>query len=64
MKYESSNDATKHFSLHCDVRVIWGGDQTINNIRKNAIDPRAFDVTFSDRFSISPLLMPIGLLTN
>ncbi|MBF12715.1 MAG: acyl-CoA reductase [Flavobacteriaceae bacterium] len=53
VKYESSNNATKHFSLHCDVRVIWGGDQTINNIRKNAIDPRAFDVTFSDRFSIS-----------
>ncbi len=51
VRYDRSNDATKEFSLNCDVRVIWGGDETINQIRKNPLPPRAFDITFADRYS-------------
>jgi hypothetical protein len=36
----------------CDVRVIWGGDSTINDIRKNSIRPRAFDIAFASRYSL------------
>ncbi len=52
VKYSRSDSATEHFSSNCDVRVIWGGDETINQIRQNQIPPRAFDITFADRYSI------------
>ena len=47
-----AHDITATFSSVCDVRVIWGGDNTIDNIRRHApIAARAFDVTFADRYS-------------
>ena len=52
VKYSRSDSATEHFSSNCDVRVIWGGDETINQIRENVLPPRAFDITFADRYSI------------
>jgi hypothetical protein len=52
VKYDRSNIATKYFSLDCDVRIIWGGDETINQIRSNTLKPRANDITFADRYSI------------
>ncbi len=45
-------DITCDFSLSCDVRVIWGGDDSISNIRSFALKPKAYDVLFSDRYSI------------
>ena len=51
-KYERQSTATAYFSSICDVRVIWGGDETIAQIRENPIPPRAYDVTFADRYSL------------
>jgi hypothetical protein len=34
------------------VRVIWGGDQTVTDIRNHALKPKAFDIVFADRYSI------------
>ncbi len=48
----NAQDITAMFSSVCDVRVIWGGDSAIENIRRNALPPRAFDVTFADRYSV------------
>lgn len=48
----NAQDITAKFSSVCDVRVIWGGDSTIDNIRLNALPARAFDVTFADRYSV------------
>ena len=48
----NAQDITAVFSSVCDVRVIWGGDGTIDNIRRNALSARAFDVTFADRYSV------------
>lgn len=53
IKYDKTSNATEYFSSICDVRIIWGGDQTINSIRKNVIPSRSNDVTFADRFSFS-----------
>ena len=50
--YARSHIATKHFSSICDVRIVWGGDETIRQIRENTLQPRAFDITFADRYSI------------
>jgi len=52
VKYDRGNIATREFSQSCDVRVIWGGDETIRQIRTNPLSPRAFDITFADRYSI------------
>lgn len=52
VNYDRNSDATKAFSRDCDVRIIWGGDETINQIRENSLHPRAFDITFADRYSL------------
>ena len=45
-------DITEVFSALCDARIIWGGDETIRRIREAPLAPRAFDVTFADRWSL------------
>ena len=40
-------------SAACDVRVIWGGDETVSSIRKIPIAPHARELTFPDRSSLS-----------
>ena len=53
IRYDSQEDSiTRQLSSLCAVRVIWGGDQTIRNIRRHDLSPRSFDLTFSDRYSI------------
>ena len=52
VRYSRKNNATNYFSSICDVRIIWGGDETIAQIRENKIPPRSFDVTFADRYSL------------
>ncbi|HQN15278.1 MAG TPA: acyl-CoA reductase [Bacteroidales bacterium] len=51
VRYDHQTNATDYFSSLCDVRIIWGGDNTIETIRKSKIPPRSFDVTFADRYS-------------
>jgi len=53
VKYDRDNDATSYFSNISDVRIIWGGDNTIKEIRKSEIPPKSTEVTFSDRYSIA-----------
>ncbi len=51
--YSPNKEITKYLSSICDARVIWGGDETINEIRKNWIPERSIDITFADRYSFS-----------
>jgi hypothetical protein len=53
VRYNRDSSATAFFSALCDVRIIWGGDNSINDIRKFPIPPKSTEVTFSDRYSIS-----------
>ena len=53
VRYNRDSSATAFFSELCDVRIIWGGDKTIDEIRKSPIPPKSTEVTFSDRYSIS-----------
>ena len=48
-------DITEMFSARCDARVIWGGDETIRRVRRAELPPRAFDITFADRWSLAVL---------
>jgi hypothetical protein len=51
LRYDHDDDLNSFFSGLCDVRVIWGGDQTIEKIREAKLPSRASDITFADRFS-------------
>ncbi|MBQ8039624.1 MAG: hypothetical protein IJ274_07130, partial [Lachnospiraceae bacterium] len=55
VKYPADNEITEYFSLQADARVIWGGDETVANIRKCQTRPRCIDVVFADRYSICVL---------
>ena len=55
VRYPHESNANEVFSGLCNVRVIWGGDATIETIRKNAIPARAFDICFADRYSIAAI---------
>jgi hypothetical protein len=46
-------DVTRYLSALCDVRVIWGGDATVNEIRRAPLRSHAHELTFPDRYSIA-----------
>lgn len=52
VKYHRESEATSFFSKMADVRMIWGGDETIGHIRKLETKPRATDIAFADRYSL------------
>ena len=53
ISYDHKKEVTDYFSQKCSVRVIWGGDRTIEEIRRSPLHPRANEVTFSDRYSFA-----------
>ena len=55
IKYSKSSNITDHISAKCDVRLIWGGDETINEVRKSSLPTKSIDITFSDRYSFALL---------
>lgn len=52
MQYPHDNAITDELSCACDVRVIWGGNQTIAAIRQSPIRPRTVELCFADRHSL------------
>lgn len=53
IRYERSKDVNDYLSSICDVRIIWGGDTTIEDLRKSPIGSRTIEITFADRYSLS-----------
>jgi hypothetical protein len=51
--YGHEDAATVAISASCDVRVIWGGDATVNRIRSIPIPAHATELVFADRFSMA-----------
>ena len=52
IRYDRSHaDVTDMLSDRCDTRVLWGGDQAIDEIRKSPIPRDSIDVVFPDRTS-------------
>jgi hypothetical protein len=52
VKYRQDDEVTGAFSKKCNARIIWGGDQAINSIRKMPIPERSIEIAFADRYSI------------
>lgn len=51
IRYPADNEITGEYSMLADVRMIWGGDKTVNNIRSLPIRPKCIDIAFADRYS-------------
>jgi hypothetical protein len=55
ISYGHEQEPTAMLSALCDVRVIWGGDQTVEIIRRSPLAPHAKEITFPDRYSLSAI---------
>lgn len=53
IRYGHNTEITSYLSSLCDIRIIWGGNQTIYNIRQTALLPRAIEMAFADRHSMA-----------
>lgn len=53
VRYGHDDEITGFFSAHCQVRVIWGGDATVNAIRRLPLPPGSGDLAFAGRFSLA-----------
>lgn len=53
VSYDSRDkERTAYFSSRCDMRIIWGGDRTVEEIRKFPLKAGAGEIAFPDRTSI------------
>lgn len=55
IRYAQNDDITQKLSALCDVRVIWGGNSTVQHIRSLPLPPTAIDVSFANKYSIAVL---------
>lgn len=55
IRYPRNDDITATLSSACQVRVIWGGDQTIAKVRAMPSPARCVDIAFADRYSLCAL---------
>lgn len=53
VRYGRDKDINDLFSSIADVRVVWGGNQTIEELRKSPLPPRSGEITFADRYSLA-----------
>lgn len=53
VRYEHNDEINQMLSDMCDIRIVWGGNQTIEKIRKASLPPRAIEMAFADRYSLS-----------
>lgn len=52
IRYPHSKEITDELSLMSDIRIIWGGDRTISEVRQSPLQPRGCEMTFADRHSL------------
>ncbi len=52
IRYPRNDAITRTLSAIADVRLLWGGDQTIHHLRAMPSPPRCVDISFADRYSL------------
>ncbi len=55
IRYGRDRAVTDALSAGCDLRVVWGGDGTVAEVRRSPLPPHATELTFPDRFSLAAL---------
>jgi hypothetical protein len=61
LSYPRDDAITQRLSQIADVRLLWGGDQTILHLRGMPTSPRCLDIAFADRYSLCLLSAPVVL---
>lgn len=51
VSYPRDDDVASELSIQADARVIWGGDDAVQAIRRLPCKPRCRDIPFADRYS-------------
>lgn len=64
LSYPRNDDITQRLSAVADVRLLWGGDQTIQHLRRMHASPRCVDIAFADRYSLCLLSAPAVLVAE
>ena len=49
--YPHDKQTTDALTAQCDGRIIWGGDESIAQIRQSLLPPQAVELVFADRYS-------------
>ena len=63
-RYEYNREVTDWLTSLCDVRILWGGDLAIQEIRKSGLPSRATEIPFADRKSVALLFAASILATE
>ena len=53
--YGRDDAVTAALSAACELRVVWGGDRSVAELRKHPLAPQARDLTFPDRASFAAI---------
>ncbi|WP_436775634.1 acyl-CoA reductase [Yinghuangia sp. YIM S09857] len=62
--YDRDDRMTEALSAACDLRVVWGGDQSVDAVRRAPLAPAARDLTFPDRASFAVVSAAAWLRTT
>jgi|APLak6261659701_1056019.scaffolds.fasta_scaffold00547_2 hypothetical protein len=55
LSYEYDDVLTRELSGICQVRVLWGGDESVRRLRAIPMNPLGTEVAFANRFSLATL---------
>lgn len=55
ISYDKRSDWTQQFTHWCQLRMLWGSDQSIESIRQITLPAQAQEWVFPDRYSVSVL---------
>jgi hypothetical protein len=55
LSYDHDDVVTQHLSEVCQIRVLWGGDESVRRLRAIPLNPLAAEVAFANRFSLAAL---------
>lgn len=61
IRYDHDEQITETCSSLCNIRVIWGGDDSVQAIRKVPLPPLAVDLVFPSRTSLCVMSAPAVL---
>ncbi len=53
VRYSRDKGINDYFSSIADTRIIWGGDNTVAEIRQSPLPTRSVEIPFADRYSIA-----------
>jgi hypothetical protein len=55
VSFDHDDEFALQLSESCQVRVLWGGDESVRHLRSIPLNPLAIEVAFANRFSLAVL---------